>query len=89
MAWHRPGDKPLSEPWKVYWCIYASPGLNELINNIPQNIEKQWEFGIFLSKFLVISVDSDMLVLLAARSSADKMMVNDVVDNKMGLVVES
>ena len=30
VAWHRPGDKPLSEPVMVgYWCIYASPGLNE------------------------------------------------------------
>ena len=27
MAWRRPGDKPLS----VYWRIYASLGLNELI----------------------------------------------------------
>ena len=32
MAWHRPGDKPLSEPMLVidHWCIYASLGLNEL-----------------------------------------------------------
>ena len=34
MAWRRRGDKPLSEPiqwWLVYWRIYASLGLNELI----------------------------------------------------------
>ena len=31
MAWHRPGDKPLSEPVLVYLRIYASLGLNELI----------------------------------------------------------
>ena len=32
MAWHRLGDKPLSEPkWLVYWRIYASLGLNELM----------------------------------------------------------
>ena len=31
MAWRRPGDKPLSDPWwLVYWRIYASLGLNEL-----------------------------------------------------------
>ena len=29
MAWHRSGDKPLSEPMMVYWRIYASLGLNE------------------------------------------------------------
>ena len=32
MAWRRPGDKQLSEPMMVsYWRIYASFGLNELI----------------------------------------------------------
>ena len=31
MAWRRPGDKPLSEPMIVYWHIYASLGLSELI----------------------------------------------------------
>ena len=32
MAWRRPGDKSLSEPvMLVYWRIYASLGLNELI----------------------------------------------------------
>ena len=32
MAWRRTGDKSLSEPWwLVYWHIYASLGLNELI----------------------------------------------------------
>ena len=33
MAWRRPGDKPFSEPMMVtvYWSIYASLGLNELI----------------------------------------------------------
>ena len=31
MAWRRPGDKPLSEPWWLYyWRIYASFGVNEL-----------------------------------------------------------
>ena len=31
MAWHRPGDKPLSEQWWLdYQRIYASLGLNEL-----------------------------------------------------------
>ena len=31
MAWHRPGDKPLSEPMMVvYWRKYAFLGLNEL-----------------------------------------------------------
>ena len=31
MAWRRPGEKPLSEPWwLVYWRIYASLGINEL-----------------------------------------------------------
>ena len=30
MAWHRPGNYPLSEPiMVVYQCIYASLGLNE------------------------------------------------------------
>ena len=29
LAWHRPGDKSLSEPM-IYWHIYASLGLNEL-----------------------------------------------------------
>ena len=34
MAWCRPGDKPLSELMVVslLTCIYASLGLNELIN---------------------------------------------------------
>ena len=32
MTWCRPGTKPLSEPMIVYWCIYASLGLNELKN---------------------------------------------------------
>ena len=32
MAWRRSGDKPLSEPMMVYWCIYASLGLNELMS---------------------------------------------------------
>ena len=31
MAWHQPGDKPLSEPEMLdYWCIYASLGLSVL-----------------------------------------------------------
>ena len=30
MAWRRPGDTPLSKPM-VYWPIYASFGVNELI----------------------------------------------------------
>ena len=38
MAWHRTGDKPLSEPMTAlageWWHIYASLGLNEL--NCPQ-----------------------------------------------------
>ena len=31
MAWHRPGDKPLSELMmgKFWWCIYASLGRSE------------------------------------------------------------
>ena len=33
MAWHQPGDKPLTEPVMVIlWCICASLGLNELIH---------------------------------------------------------
>ena len=33
MAWHRPGDKPLSEPMMlIYQRIYGSPGLNELMS---------------------------------------------------------
>ena len=31
MAWRWPGDKPLSEPMIVYWRIYASLGLDELM----------------------------------------------------------
>ena len=32
MAWRRPGDNPLSEPWwLVCWRIYASLGLSELL----------------------------------------------------------
>ena len=32
MAWGWPGDKLLSEPtWLVYWRIYESLGLNDLI----------------------------------------------------------
>ena len=32
MAWRRPGDKPfLNQWWLVYWRIYASLGLNELM----------------------------------------------------------
>ena len=35
MAWHWPGDKPLSEPMMVsHWHIYASLGLNELVEII-------------------------------------------------------
>ena len=31
MAWHLPGDKPLSEQWWLdHWRIFASLGLNEL-----------------------------------------------------------
>ena len=35
MAWHRPGDKPLSEPMMVSLLahIYASLGLNQLSRN--------------------------------------------------------
>ena len=36
MAWRCPGAKPLSEPMIVYWRIYASHGLNELIWVLPQ-----------------------------------------------------
>ena len=32
MAWRRPGDKPLSKPMIVYRRIYASIGLNDLLN---------------------------------------------------------
>ena len=37
MAWHRPGDKPLSEPMVISSPrhIYASLGLNELMPDIP------------------------------------------------------
>ena len=34
MAWLRPDDKPLSEPMIVYWRIYASLGLNEVMLEI-------------------------------------------------------
>ena len=30
MAWCQPGDKPLSEPMMVYWCICVPLGLNQL-----------------------------------------------------------
>ena len=31
MAWRRPGDSHyLNQWWLIYWCIYASFGLNEL-----------------------------------------------------------
>ena len=46
MAWRRPGDKPLSEPWwLVHLRIYASLGLNELTSHhslvtIPLRIQR-------------------------------------------------
>ena len=33
-ARHQPGDMPLSERCLVYWCIYASLGLNGLTNGV-------------------------------------------------------
>ena len=34
MAWHRPGDKPQSEPMIVYWRIYAPLGLNAITGKV-------------------------------------------------------
>ena len=35
MTWRQSGVKPLSEPMMlVYWCKYASLGLNELISAV-------------------------------------------------------
>ena len=44
MAWRRPGDKPLSEPILVYWRIYASLGLNDLLG---------WCHNICISMYIV------------------------------------
>ena len=35
MAWRRPGGHYLNQWWLVYWCIYASHGLNELTHCFP------------------------------------------------------
>ena len=54
MAWHRPGDKPLSEPMMVNLLthIYASPGLNELTNNNLLSLHHQGHISVkFESKF--------------------------------------
>ena len=47
MAWHRPGDKPLSDAYIVYWRIYASLGLNELktLQNLLMHQHKILLFG--------------------------------------------
>ena len=44
MAWRRPGDKPSSEPMIVYWRIYASLGLNELIGSTQNNSSRRYPF---------------------------------------------
>ena len=47
MAWHRSGDKPISEPkWLVYWRIYASlnelkPGMAMLVNKVTRKWTEQ------------------------------------------------
>ena len=55
MAWHRSGDKPLSQPM-IYWRIYASLGLNELritkiVNNDLVGIAKTFSFNRNLVNF--------------------------------------
>ena len=45
MAWHWPGDKPLSKPMMlIYWCIYVSFGLNELIKCCETLHRWYWSF---------------------------------------------
>ena len=34
MAWHRPGDKPLSNADPVHWRIYAALGGDEFSSNL-------------------------------------------------------
>ena len=50
MAWHRPGDKPLSEPLIVYRRIYVSLGLSDLKETV-------WEYPIIVSSFLAFVRD--------------------------------
>ena len=56
MAWRRQGDKPLSEPMIVYWCIYASLGLNELIDlRRTFGLEMAWcQLGAWLPAYLLM-----------------------------------
>ena len=61
IAWHHPGDKPLSQPMIVYWRIYAYLGLSEFIcpsprtsRNLAEHEEQQMQ-GFFLSETMISS----------------------------------
>ena len=52
MARRRPSDKPLSEPMLVYWRIYASLGLNELM--ILLMIRNSTSFSMYLLQHYIL-----------------------------------
>ena len=55
MAWHRPGDKPLSTV--NYWRINASLGLNELTNTKVQHTEAKAMSNFIVSHFVMCGGD--------------------------------
>ena len=58
-AWHRPGDKPLSELIMAsFWCKYASLGLNELklwgLNKGDKRLKTTFSNAFYLKKLLPV-----------------------------------
>ena len=54
MAWHRPGNKPLSEPMGlVYWCT-VSLGLNELLCLYHKEISKGLMYQTFRTSVITV-----------------------------------
>ena len=55
IAWHRPGDKPLSQPMLViYWRIYTSLGLNDLRGfcSFERIIRSYWNLNISIDTLM-------------------------------------
>ena len=88
MAWHRSGDKPLSEPMFLsYWRIYVSLGLSELIKEIWPSSFKKYRLMCLpwiAMKLLAISGVHNLWML---QCSIQKAMKNIAAINCMQQVI--
>ena len=64
MAWHRPGDKPSSEPMMVRLPIYASLGLNEIYTIVNNTwLKNQTQFFHYVIMSAMVSQITSLTII--------------------------